>query len=92
MAYCYRLTINNISSRDTLPVLISEHNSSDEAVRAANKAAEDYWEKKRGSSLDWGIIPGRAKWIVWNCQGYELTVFYATVHRQSIVVLENGRT
>lgn len=92
MAYCYRLTIDNMSSKDTLPVLIAEYIDSNDAVVAAHRAAEDYWKEKRKNSLDWGFIPGRAKWIVWDCQGYELTIFYATVHKQSITVLDNGRT
>ena len=72
----YKLTLNSFDSKPKVELLYSSDDGED-CVTQAHFLAEQYYREHSDYSLNIGIIPLRAKWIVYNLMSYEVDIFYA---------------
>ena len=71
----YKLTVSAFN--EPLIELLYSSENSEECVNFAHFSAEECYRKHSDYSLYMGMIPLKAKWVVYNTVSTELEIFYA---------------
>ena len=72
----YKMTISSFEELPKIELMYSS-NDSEDCIHQAHMLAENSYRKHSEYSLNMGMIPLKAKWIVYNQLSYELEIFYA---------------